>query len=74
MLSRGDSQYTAAVAAASTPADWWREFCNDYLSIQNNSMVTFQRLSQATEKFRPDEWRRDPAFLKIWLLYLEAHL
>ena len=64
MLARGES----------SPASWWRDFCHDHPHLQDDAMAVFQRLSQATERFRPDEWRRDPAFLKIWLAYLETHL
>lgn len=55
-----------------TPCSWWTEFERGYSSLESHHIKLLQRLSEGTEKFRPDEWRRDPFFVKIWLAYLEA--
>lgn len=56
-----------------TPGEWWKNFCIEQASLKSQPLVIFQKLVRATEIFRPDDHRRDPALVKIWLAYLEAH-
>lgn len=55
-----------------TPHTWWIRFESDYNRFDGSQKKILQRLSEATEVFRPDEWRHDSFFVKIWLAYLDT--
>jgi len=55
-----------------TPGEWWLHFSATYQ--KQNPLSLFQRLSKAIDLFRPEQWRNDFAYLRIWLAYVSAHL
>lgn len=63
------------IAEGEGPDNWWKLFCQDYRHfLYLDPLAAFRRLSEGIELFQPNFFRADPAYLNIWLAYLECHL